>query len=68
MSRRRQHLAAEVAQGVDEYRDELDERGLPEYCGDWCPCGANLQHWIEHIRTQVSYPPAPLSFRLVECN
>lgn len=26
-------------------------------CGDWCPCGSNLQNWMEWLRSQDLYPP-----------
>lgn len=30
------------------------------YCGDWCPCGSNLEYWMDFLRSEEVYPPPPL--------
>lgn len=29
-------------------------------CGDWCPCGSNLENWMDWLRMQETYPPEHL--------
>lgn len=50
-------------QAANDYEVHLEavaEDALPDYCGDWCPCGANLENWMWWLRTCGVYPSLQL--------
>lgn len=42
------------------WTSRLDYAYDEDGCGDWCPCGSNLEFWMDWLRSQEIYPPPPL--------
>ncbi len=69
----------DIAAEYDEYQDNvvISKDGTsrldyaydvesPFQCGDWCPCGSNLNNWMDWLRDQDVYPFGPLKVNFLD--
>lgn len=56
----------EIANEIADENDALWDDAVGDYCGDWCPCGDNLNNWIEWLRTREVYPEPAFGVPLIE--
>lgn len=72
---RNKGLLVEFEEGLEEYIDNvvIGPNGSRldyaydvgnAWCGDWCPCGSNLEYWMDWLRSQEVYPPPPLAVEI----
>lgn len=61
----KQRWRVEIEDEIDEAEQAQREVDLPDYCGDWCPCGANLPNWMDWLRSLAVYPIPRLAVPLL---